>query len=218
MKHKFSFIHGAPVCARDGWIGSVSDIYFDDCTGRIKYVVVSTTNWLLGKIVLISPLKFKIENDRLCSIDLCRDEIRHAPDCSIDPPVYVQKMIQQYSNNLMKLNVDYRDGYAMYYSSNQVDQQEMCENVKNSHLRSIKEVASYRVLCEENIERIGQSFDVIIDDLTWDVMCFIVEYKTSSSSCFRVEMSEIEKFDYSDSSIYLKKPFEQNPNFEFCPL
>ena len=42
--------------AVDGEIGSVVDIYFDDETWAIRYLVVDTGGWLGGRRVLISPI------------------------------------------------------------------------------------------------------------------------------------------------------------------
>src|SRR5262249_29374943 len=45
----------ASVLATDGDIGSINDIYFDDDTWTVRYLVVDTGLWL-GRLVLISPV------------------------------------------------------------------------------------------------------------------------------------------------------------------
>ena len=45
-------LKGVTIEAMDGDIGSVQDLYFDDRTWTIRYFVVDTGTWLLGRRVL----------------------------------------------------------------------------------------------------------------------------------------------------------------------
>src|SRR4051812_20385525 len=46
---------GKTIDALDGHIGSVHDLYFDDQTLSVRYLVVDTGKWLPGRKVLIPP-------------------------------------------------------------------------------------------------------------------------------------------------------------------
>src|SRR5262249_11151974 len=48
-------LKGASLVATDGDVGSVQDLYFDDTTWTIRYLVVDAGTWLSGRRVLISP-------------------------------------------------------------------------------------------------------------------------------------------------------------------
>jgi len=48
-------VAGYHIQAKDGEIGHVADVVFDDETWAIRYLVVDTLNWWPGKKVLISP-------------------------------------------------------------------------------------------------------------------------------------------------------------------
>ena len=48
-------LHGCPVEAGDGHIGSVKDFLFDDQSWKVRWMVVDTGNWLPGRQVLIHP-------------------------------------------------------------------------------------------------------------------------------------------------------------------
>ena len=50
---------GVTIEAIDGDIGSVQDLYFDDRTWTVRYLVVDTGTWLPGRQVLISPFAFQ---------------------------------------------------------------------------------------------------------------------------------------------------------------
>src|SRR5438876_3455863 len=47
---------GLTIAAVDGDLGSVKDLYFDDLTWTVRYLVVDTGGWLPGRQVLISPM------------------------------------------------------------------------------------------------------------------------------------------------------------------
>jgi uncharacterized protein YrrD len=48
-------LKGLVIRAKDGEIGSVDELYFDDQLWAIGYLTVRTGNWLNGRKVLISP-------------------------------------------------------------------------------------------------------------------------------------------------------------------
>src|SRR3546814_10748455 len=43
------------IAARDGSLGDVHDVFFDDHSWQVRYLVVDTGNWLPGRRVLVSP-------------------------------------------------------------------------------------------------------------------------------------------------------------------
>ncbi len=48
-------LEGCSIGATDGTIGEVKDLYFDDESWVIRYLVVATGSWLADRKVLISP-------------------------------------------------------------------------------------------------------------------------------------------------------------------
>jgi hypothetical protein len=53
MVHRAERVRGFHIHASDGAIGHVDDFLFDEAWA-IRYLVVDTSNWLGGKIVLVS--------------------------------------------------------------------------------------------------------------------------------------------------------------------
>ncbi len=49
-------LHGFKIRATDGELGTVDQLYFDDETWAIRYLMVETGGWLGGRRVLISPI------------------------------------------------------------------------------------------------------------------------------------------------------------------
>jgi len=57
-------LYGRKLAAKDGEIGHVRDLYFDDTSWAARYVVVDAGTWLEGRLVLLSPHAFgRIEPD-----------------------------------------------------------------------------------------------------------------------------------------------------------
>ena len=71
--------------ATDGTIGSVKDCYFDDETWVIRYLVIETGAWLMGRDVLISPFSIGEPDDegRLLPVSITKDQVRNSPSVDI---------------------------------------------------------------------------------------------------------------------------------------
>ena len=62
MLHKVTQWRGAAVSARDGDVGKIEDVYFDDQHLTVRYLVVDTGTWLEARRVLISPYSVRISS------------------------------------------------------------------------------------------------------------------------------------------------------------
>jgi sporulation protein YlmC with PRC-barrel domain len=74
-------IRGYHIEGTDGEIGHIKDCIVDDETWRIRYLVVNTSNWGLGKDVLIAPHwapRISWE-ERKIFVDLSRQKIKDSP-------------------------------------------------------------------------------------------------------------------------------------------
>ncbi len=75
-------VTGYHVQASDGEIGHIDDFVIDDETWTIRYLIVSTTNWLPGKKVLISPKwieSISWENAKVV-VHASQETIKQAPE------------------------------------------------------------------------------------------------------------------------------------------
>lgn len=77
-------ITGYEIEALDGDIGHVDDFIIDDETWEIRYLVVSTRNWLPGKKVLISPewIERMSWEESKVFINLTQEDIKNSPEYS----------------------------------------------------------------------------------------------------------------------------------------
>ena len=81
------------VGASDGAIGHVRDVYFDDESWVVRYLVVETGAWLSSRKVLISPISILRPNwtDRELPVALTKDQVKKSPDIDTQMPVSRQR-------------------------------------------------------------------------------------------------------------------------------
>jgi len=77
------------VSAKDGEIGTVDNLYFDDETWAVRYLTVETGNWLGGRQVLISPFSVIEANWQVGRLDvsLTKKQVEGSPDIDTNRPV-----------------------------------------------------------------------------------------------------------------------------------
>jgi hypothetical protein len=75
--------------AVDGAIGTVEALYFDEVNWAVRYLLVDTKDWLMGRRVLISPVavgEVRAEEQTMF-IELTRAQIETSPPLDTDQPV-----------------------------------------------------------------------------------------------------------------------------------
>lgn len=166
---------GYCVAATDGECGLVSDFLFDDKERVVRYVVVRTGGWLMGRDVLISPVAITeaCHKTKTLTTVLTKQMIENAPGVDTEKTVSRQQEISL---------VSYFD-WPMYWapipvpdvtnhaSSAQI--QEVAEAEWDTHLRSMREVVGYHVHCIS--DKMGHVEDLIIDLELWIVRYLVID-------------------------------------------
>jgi len=98
-------LHGDSLKARDGEIGSVDEVLFDDEHWTVRYLVADTGGWLFGRKVLISTVALAAVDweQRILNVNLTREQIENSPGVGTHEPVSRQ------------WEADYHDYYAWPY-------------------------------------------------------------------------------------------------------
>jgi hypothetical protein len=96
MFRSIKSLHGCVVRAFDGDIGAVNQVYFDDESWGVRYLVVETGNWLSDRQVLISL--YSVEHADVASnaihVSLTRQQVRDSPNIDAHKPVSRQHEIE----------------------------------------------------------------------------------------------------------------------------
>jgi sporulation protein YlmC with PRC-barrel domain len=209
MLHNVKDLRGDTIAAKDGEIGSVEQVYFDDQDWRVRYFVVDTGGWLSGRKVLISPVSVdrSRSSEHALAVGLSRDQVEHSPGVDADKPVDRQ----------------YEEAYARYYghplywvppeggvmpplepteeSSRELKAAE--RKAATSHLRSSEEVIGYSIQAADG--RIGHVEDLRVDDRNWAVSDLVVDTRDwLPSKKVLVPPSAVEHIDWRAREVRLR--------------
>jgi uncharacterized protein YrrD len=165
-------ILGKPVDASDGSIGSVHDLYFDEHTWDIRYVVVDTGKWLPGRKVLIiaNAIQTPCHHEDVLPLNMTQEQIQSSPE--IDTAMPVSRLTEDllhrhyswtpYWTDLTSVPVPPPLPPPLIGGSTESRQAEEAEESTDRPLRSAKEVHGYRI--EATDGRVGHVEDFLIDD------------------------------------------------------
>ncbi len=174
-------LRGYTIRASDGDIGEIYDVYFDDESWSVRYVIVETGNWLFNRRVLLSPSAFeKVDpENEVFPVSLTRRQVQDSPDVDLEKPISRTKE--------RELHTYY--GWPAYWVGGgpimpgaapiltDVEQETTeavaVEQESPTRLRSAREVTGYHIQASDG--EIGHIEDFIIDDETWDIRYAVVD-------------------------------------------
>ena len=184
MVYKLKRMIGLHIKASDGALGKIKDVYFDDHSWIVRYLVVETGAFLAERQVLISPISvLNIDWDKnVVHVNLTMHQVKASPSIDTDKPVSRQH------------EADYFDyyGYPYYWTdpslwvkaTNPVSPAGRAAALRNSpglqgeapfdpQLRSAKEVTGYGLRTVAEI--MGHVEDFLLDSVTWAIRYVLVD-------------------------------------------
>ena len=178
---------GLTIAATDGDIGSVNDLYFDDLSWTIRYLVVDTGTWLPGRQVLISPLSVRRVDDKIL-VDLTRNQVQNSPPVEADKPVNRQQeeAIARYYDQRYYWEGPYHWGLLAYPGMPPVPPapipadamgEAMAARERETPsgdptLRSSRDVTGYYIAALDG--EIGHVDDFLVEDRAWAIRYLLV--------------------------------------------
>ena len=226
-------MRGSAIIARDGAIGEVEDVYFDDEKWTVRYLVVNTGAWLFRRDVLVSPIS--IENvdqaNNQVIVNLTRDQVKNSPDIDTQKPVS-----RQHETAFM----DYY-GYPYYWggpylwgdaafpatlamppavesqiAAAATARRRESEESYDEHLRSAGEMKGYHIEAVDG--EIGHVDNFVIDDTDWAIRFIVI--KTGGWLSGRktlVSPLSIERISWTESKMFVSLTKDQiagNPKYD----
>jgi sporulation protein YlmC with PRC-barrel domain len=176
MLRSFKELRGFAIRATDGRIGTVSDVYFDDNSWRVRYCVIDTGQWLGGRYVLVGSRRLSVVdgNSRELWVRLAKAEVRSSQRAETDKPVSKQGTTRLVSalGRLVRRHGRDRSG----------PQSAMAPH--DHHLRSCQAVIGHRLAAVDG--KIGRVDDFLIDDKAWVIRQLIIDARDDSPARSRV--------------------------------
>ena len=205
---------GYKIAAVDAMVGKVDDVYFDDRTWEVRYLVVDTGKWLPGRRVLLAPTVVADAEDdaRAVAVGLTQEQIRNSPPSYADMPVSRQHEIelQQYF------------GWPAYWGAETglgvapppviPPEHEPVAGAGagaalerpsgDPNLRSLKEVAGYAIEAVDGA--IGHVEDLIVDDEDWVIRYLLVDTKNWWPGGHVIVASDwVKRISWIDHAVYV---------------
>lgn len=183
MLWSFDEIRGFSISARDGSLGQVDDLLFDNASWTMRYLVVDTA-WLFGRKVLLAAAVAGApqKDEKLFPVMLTKQQVEDGPSVDTDKPVSRQEeiLLQQYygwpeywmypeSMAIAGMGDDAVGagvlGQAVAVAPNSAD--------GDPNLRSAKEVCGYKVKAQDG--EIGQVESFVVDDDSWAIRYVVID-------------------------------------------
>lgn len=180
MLHRASELKKVHLETRNGTIGKIKDLYFDDESWTVRYLVVDTGRWLSGRRVLLSPSSViggALDRDKL-PVNLTKAQIDKSPGIQTDQPVSEQHQ--------RDLHAYY--GWPAYWAvtpypmggvapvmvpapAPAVSREPTAPG--DPHLRSVEHVTGYKIRASDGA--LGQIDDFLVDPDEWIIRLLVVD-------------------------------------------
>lgn len=224
-------LKGVTIEAMDGDIGSVQDLYYDDQTWTVRYLVVDTGTWLPGRQVLISPFAFQpVAGASRLRTSLTKEQVRNSPSVESDRPVDRQREIafSRYYGYPYYWDGPYRWGELAYpvlpaaaRPASAVDreiEEQIVRERENAdpHLRSARDVMGYYIHATDG--DLGHLEDFLVDDESWAIRYIIVDTRNwLPGRKVLVSPEWIRSVSWEESKVHVdlsKRHIEAAPEFD----
>jgi hypothetical protein len=192
---------GHSVEATDGPIGTIKDLYFDDEWWVVRYFVVATGSWLLGRRVLIAPAAVTMpvwESKRL-PVALTKQQVKDSPGIDTNEPVsrqHEREYLRYYGYpfywgggtiwgrgaahpGMLASGLEHESAAAAHLRS---DEENRRSDAKadaehrphgDHHLRSMETVKAYHIHASDG--EIGHVKGFLVEEIGWVIRYMIVD-------------------------------------------
>ena len=209
MLRPFNDIKNFALAARDGEIGKVKELYFDDQIWIVRYVVVDTGGWLTGRKVLLAPVSVGMidEPTKLIVVHLTKEQIENSPPIEADQPVSRQFEEAWYGYY----------GYPGYWLAMEptvlgtapafvpppapVVTKEKCEQHGDPHLRSTSEATGYSIHASDG--ELGHIDDFLVDESVWAIRYVVISRSWWAGKKVIISPEWIERVSWEERKVFV---------------
>lgn len=177
--HELETLKGFSLQARDGEIGTITDVWFDDDRWTVRYLVVRTGGWLRGREVLLAPSVVRgvsLAREQI-AVGLTRAQVEKSPPIDSEQPVsrhYESRLHHHYGWTPYWLGSAF--GALGTMGADTAAPQEPREPVgepPDPHLRSSGEVRGYGMHARDG--DIGEVVDFVIHEEDWSIRYLVAD-------------------------------------------
>ena len=196
MLKSLNSLRGQSLAALDGEIGRIKDALFDDQQWGVRYLVVSTGDWLSGRDVLISPrsMEAPAPGQTHFNVRLSREQVQNSPDVDFERPIprqveqdfysyygwtpyWVGFPLELFPSAIGGNAIDPREDVPVEVNKENGTPtpaaEETLRREEMSHLRSAREIEGYHLHAIDG--DIGHLVDYLIDGESWQIHSIIAD-------------------------------------------
>lgn len=198
----------------NGDAGLIHDLYFDDSSWAIKYLVIDSGGWFPGKrlILPVSEIGDAVEALQIIRVNFRREDIENGPGIDEVKPVSRQivRTLISHHKVLILLPTDnhYLPNWLIKILKAVSSQTEKMPAPAAGHhqLRSAREIVGYNVIY--NDEKIGFLSDLIVDTVDWTIQSIVAKQRKPlmEKSVLMLSPEHVDTFDWAGHQIELSDP------------
>jgi hypothetical protein len=223
MLTTLSQIDGSAITAVDGSIGHLKEVYFDDQTWTVRYLVIDTSSWVDGRDVLISPYAVKqpLGGDEGIDVRLTREQVKASPDIDTHQPISRRHEREHLAYYAFP---EYWGGDGLWGTGpfpvlpttvetpEEIALRDADLAPEDVHLRSSQEVTGYDIQATD--DNIGHVKDFVVDDASWAIRYLVVDTRNWWPGGKKVLIATrwIDRIDWADRTVFTRLTREQIKN------
>ena len=196
---------GQRIDASDGHIGSVHDVYFDEQTWSVRYLVIDTGKWLPGRKVLVVP-------EAIVNGSLTTEQVRSSPD--IDTAAPISRLAEEelhrhyqwmpyWDISMVPVPPPPAPPVSVSSEDDRREAETKAEAMSEGHLRSARDTRGYHVQASDG--DVGKLDEFVLDDDCSRILFLAVDVKDGWFGGKEVLVSprQVSRVDWASLTIYL---------------
>ena len=217
--------------AKDGEMGKIKDLYFDD-SWKIRYAIVDTRKWLPERKVLLSPAAFIRVNEENATLEVEYDKetIKKSPTVPEETDLTRDKESQlikyfgwnRYwpddvliSGDQRPLGMFHKESERIHQSHEDFEREELIVSHRDNNLRSHEEILGSRVHARDG--KLGGVVDFIYNN-DWNIKYVVIQSANrTSDEYYLYSVDKIVSADWYEGDLYLNETidsFQKKTTFE----
>lgn len=232
MLRRADKVYGLTLQAADGDAGRVHDLYFDDQSWIVRYIVADTGGWLGGRRVLLSPVAVEETrwDDAELQVALTKSQVERSPDIDLDQPVSRQQIVElheyygwpAYWGGSAMVGTATPGVYPMIMAGAAQVEEEMKQDGPTEkhrgdpHLRSARAVDGYDIHAVDG--EIGHLEDYFVDGRDWIIRYLLVDTRDwLPGREVLISPTWIERVDWAETAVHValtQAQVEASPEYD----